>query len=119
MPKVIIAGYIELEDPSQVKDMLESARPHIEGALEEEGCLAYDWTEDHLNPGRVHVYEEWTSSDTLEAHLQGHWYRDMGAHLAKYPRKPPTNVIRKFRVDREEPVYDDGGVARGHFSAAE
>ena len=33
--KVIIAGFIDLEDPSQVKEMLTSARPHIEGALEE------------------------------------------------------------------------------------
>lgn len=114
--KVIIAGSMDLEDPSQVKEMLESARPHIEGALEEEGCIAYDWTEDHLIPGRVHVYEEWTSSETLEAHLQDHWYRDMGAHLAKYPRKPPTGVIKKYRVEREEPVYDDTMTARGHFS---
>jgi quinol monooxygenase YgiN len=116
--KVIIAGSIDLEDPAQVKEMLLAARPHIEGALTEEGCLAYDWTEDHLVPGRVHVYEEWTSSDALEAHLNDHWYRDMGAHLAKYPRKPSTNVIRKFRIDLEEPVYDSNWVARGHFSTA-
>jgi quinol monooxygenase YgiN len=114
--KVIIAGTMDLEDPGQVKEMLESARPHIEGALEEEGCIAYDWTEDHLIPGRVHVYEEWTSSDALEAHLQDHWYRDMGAHLAKYPRKPPTGVIKKYRVELEEPVYDETMTARGHFS---
>ena len=113
--KVIIAGFIDLEDPSQVKEMLTSARPHIEGALEEEGCIAYDWSEDHLVPGRIHVFEEWTSSETLEAHLQGHWYRDMGGHIASYPRKMGDNVIKKYRVDYEEPVYDQTGVARGHF----
>lgn len=113
--KVIIAGSIDLADPSQVKEMLQSARPHIDGALEEEGCIAYDWSEDHLNPGRIHVYEEWTSSETLEAHLQGHWYRDMGAHIGSYARKPSEVVIKKYRVDYEEPVYDDTGVARGHF----
>lgn len=116
--KVIIAGTLDLEDPSQVKEMLQSARPHIEGALQEEGCIAYDWTEDHLVPGRVHVYEEWSSSETLEAHLQDHWYRDMGAHLGRYPRKATDNVIKKYRVDHEEPVYDDTGVARGHFLTA-
>ena len=113
--KVIIAGTLDLEDPSQVKEMLQSARPHIEGALQEEGCIAYDWTENHLVPGRVHVYEEWTSSETLEAHLQDHWYRDMGAHLSRYPRKATNSVIKKYRIDHEEPVYDDSGVARGHF----
>ena len=113
--KVIISGSIDLENPGQVKEMIQSARAHIEGALEEEGCIAYDWTEDHLVPGRVHVYEEWTSSDTLEAHLQDHWYRDMGAHLSKYPRKPSNRVIKKYRIDHEEPVYDSTFVARGHF----
>ena len=115
--KVIVAGSIDLVDPAQVKEMLLSARAHIEGVLTEDGCLAYDWTEDHLVPGRVHVYEEWTSSAALEAHLNDHWYRDMGAHLAKYPRKPSTNVIRKFRIDHEEPVFDSNGVARGQFAA--
>ena len=115
---VIIAGTMDLEDPSQMKEMIQSARPHIEGALSEEGCIEYAWTEDHLTPGRLHVYEEWTSSETLEAHLQSHWYRDMGGHLGKYPRKATQGgaPIKKYRVDLEEPVYDDTGVARGHFS---
>jgi quinol monooxygenase YgiN len=113
--KVIISGSIDLENPDQVKEMIQSARAHIEGALTEEGCIAYDWTEDHLVPGRVHVYEEWTSSETLEAHLRDHWYRDMGAHLSKYPRKPSNRVIKKYRIDHEEPVYDSNFVARGHF----
>ena len=112
---VIIAGTMDLEDPSQLKDMLLSARPHIEGALAEEGCIAYAWTECHLTPGRVQIYEEWTSSETLVAHLTSHWYRDMGAHLAQYPRKASDRVIKKYRVDLEEPVYDPEGVARGDF----
>ncbi len=115
MSKVIISGCFDLVDPAQVPDMLTKAVPHIEGALAEEGCIAYDWTEDHRVPGRVHVYEEWTSSETLEAHLNSHWYRDMGAHLAQYPRKDRDKPIMKFRVEYEEPVYDASGVARGHF----
>ena len=112
---VIVAGYFELEDPSQMEEMLTTARPHIEGALDEEGCIEYAWTQDYRVPGRLYVYEEWTSSETLEAHLQSHWYRDMGAYLAKFPRKPRDSVIKKYRIDFEEPVYDDTGVARGYF----
>lgn len=116
---VIIAGTLDLEDPSQVKEMLLAARPHIEGALREEGCIEYAWTEDHLNPGRVYIYEEWTSSEALEAHLRDHWYDDMRAHLGQYPFKAERRrVTKKYRVDLEEPVYDDSGVARGHFSGA-
>ena len=40
---------------------------------------------------------------------------DMGAYLAKFPRKPRDSVIKKYRIDFEEPVYDDTGVARGYF----
>ena len=39
----------------------------------------------------------------------------MGGHIASYPRKMGDNVIKKYRVDYEEPVYDQTGVARGHF----
>jgi hypothetical protein len=42
----------------------------------------------------------------------------MGGHLAQYPRKDSQRVIKKYRVDLEEPVYDDTGVARGHFFTA-
>lgn len=114
---VIIAGCLDLEDPSQMRGLLNAARPHIEGALQEVGCIEYAWTEDHLNPGRLYVYEEWTSSDALENHLQSHWYADMRAHLGQYPFKTTRRrVTKKYRVDMEEPVYDESGVARGHFS---
>ncbi len=113
--KVIIAGSFDFEDPERVPEILRGASPLIEGALAEEGCIAYDWTEDHRVPGRVHVYEEWTSSAALDAHLNDHWYRDMGAYLAQFPRKPRDSVIKKYRVDFEEPVYDEEGIARGHF----
>lgn len=115
---VIVAGFFEFVHAEQIPEILNSARPYIEGALEEEGCIAYSWTQDHLTPGRVWVYEEWTSSETLDAHLNSHWYRDMGAHLGQFERKPMTNPIKKYRVDLEEPVYDDTGVARGNFFTA-
>ena len=43
----------------------------------------------------------------------------MGAHLRRYERKAGDNIIKKYRVDHEEPVYDDEGVARGHFFTAQ
>ena len=112
---VIVAGYIEFANADQVPEIISDARPHIEGALTEEGCIAYSWTQDHLTAGRVWVYEEWVSEDTLEAHLNSHWYRDMGGYLAGFERNAGTPPIKKYRVDLEEPVYDETGVARGKF----
>ncbi len=115
---VIVAGFVDFEDPGVIVDMLRAARPLIEGALHEDGCVAYSWTQDHLTPGRVCVYEEWDSSEALEAHLNTDWYRDMGAHLASHNMKPPVKPILKYRVEHKEPVYDETGVARGHFKEA-
>lgn len=54
---VIVAGHIEFEDPTKIPEVLTSARALVDGALSEEGCIAYSWTQDHLTPGRVWVYE--------------------------------------------------------------
>lgn len=113
---VIISGFFEFTNPDEVADVIRSARPHIEGALDEEGCIAYSWTEDYLTPGRVFVYEEWASSEALESHLNSHWYRDMGAHLSSFDRKPMVNPILKYRADLQQPVYDETFTARGHFT---
>ena len=115
---VIISGFIDFQPHENVPEILRSARPLVEGALAEVGCIAYSWTEDHLTPGRVMVYEEWSSSDTLAAHLASHWYRDMGQHLANFDRLPMVKPIKKYRVDLEEPVYDETGIARGEFLTA-
>ena len=67
--KVIVAGYFEFVHAEEVPVMLKGAKPHIDGALQEEGCIAYSWTEDHLTPGRVWVYEEWTSEEKKKLSL--------------------------------------------------
>lgn len=113
---VLISGIIQFANPEQIPEILTSAKPHIDGALTEEGCIAYSWTQCHLNPGRVAVYEEWTSSDTLEAHLNSHFYRDMGAHLGTFERVDTGRPILKYRVDLQQPVYDETGTAKGHFA---
>ena len=112
---VIVAGVIQFTEIDQVPDILISAKPHIEGALTEPGCIAYSWTQCHLNPGRVQIYEEWTSSETLEAHLNSHFYRDMGAHLGSFERIQTDSPILKYRIDLQQTVYDETGVAKGHF----
>ena len=112
---LIISGYFDFEDNEDVPSILKSAMPLIEGALTETGCIAYAWTQDHTVNNRVWVYEEWTTSEALADHLNSHWYRDMGAHLRKFSRKSQEKPIKKFRVDHEEPVYDETGTPRADF----
>jgi quinol monooxygenase YgiN len=116
--KVLVAGYVDFEDGVSVEEVVTSARAHIEGALSEPGCLAYSWTKDLLTPGRVWVYEAWETAEALDAHLKSHWYADMAAHLGAFPMKATSDIIKKYRIDLEEPVYDASGVPQGLFAGA-
>ncbi|MBI1179907.1 MAG: antibiotic biosynthesis monooxygenase [Alphaproteobacteria bacterium] len=109
---VIVAGILEFE-PGTTEEMIQSARQHIEGAYTEKGCVHYAWTTDPLNPGRVYVFEEWDAQEDLAAHLDDHWYADMRDHLGKSGLK--SAAVKKYRVDKSEPVYDETGKARADF----
>ena len=113
MAKVLIAGTVDVA--SDARDQaLRDARPLIDEALGEPGCLAYAWTCDPFEPGRIHVFEEWESEQTLGEHLRAPSYLRMLAHLGRVGIR--SAVTRKYRVDREEPVYDETGTPRGDFS---
>ncbi len=113
--RVIVAGYLDFPPGTETAMLLES-RALIEEALTEDGCLHYAWSVDPLNPGRVWVYEEWTSSDALAAHLAAPSYKLMSAHLAANGLLGA--VVNKYHVDALEPVYDAQGVPQAHFGRA-
>lgn len=51
---------------------MEAARPvmaaMVKGSRAEAGCLHYSYGEDVLDPGLIHVAEQWQDRATLEAH---------------------------------------------------
>jgi quinol monooxygenase YgiN len=110
--RIIISGTVDLP-PDRLDDALSRARPLIEGALTEPGCLDYDWCPDPLIPGRIRVFERWASEETLAAHFQGSWYQGMREHLAACGITGASTA--KFRVDLAEPVYDSTGSPRADF----
>lgn len=109
---IIIAGTMDFE-PSLLPDIIVSAKPLIDAAHEEEGCLQYSWTIDPITAGRINVFEEWTDEAALRAHFEGKPYKDMLAHL------PMDQVlgfsVSKYRFDVKEPVYDPDGTPRADF----
>lgn len=110
--RIIISGTIDL-DPQRLDDALEAARPLIEGALEQPGCLDYDWCPDPRHPGRLRVFERWESEAALAAHFQNTWYTRMRDTLGAFGLRGAETA--KYRVDVTEPVYDDHGVPRADF----
>lgn len=112
---IVIAGSIDL-DPALRDQALATAGPHIDAALEEPGCRNYEWTADPRVAERIWVYELWDDEASLRFHFENAPYRDMGAHLGRHGIT--GSQISKFRVDHEEPVYDDTGTPRADFFTA-
>ena len=54
-------------------EMIQDAWPvmqeMIEASMEEEGCLAYSYAHDMLEPGLIRVNETWRDEDALEEHF--------------------------------------------------
>ncbi len=112
MAKIVISAQIDL-DPGQLAIALTSAKPHIDAALAQDGCIHYDWSADGNNPARVNVFEEWESEEALAAHFAGQAYAGMRDHIGQFGL---TNAVsKKYRVDAEGPVYNAEGVATEAF----
>ena len=112
MAKILIAAQIDL-DPSKRAEALKSAKPFIDGALSQPGCLRYDWSADGNDPGRVNVFEEWESEAALAKHFEGPHYAAMRDHIGTMGLTGATSA--KYRVDGEAPVYGEDGVATTGF----
>lgn len=112
MAKIVIAAQIDL-DPAQREEALKSAKPHIDAALAQNGCIHYDWSADGNNPARVNVFEEWESEEALAAHFAGHAYSGMRDHIGQFGLSGAES--KKYRIDAEGPVYNAEGQATEAF----
>lgn len=113
--RIIISGTVDLP-PENMDAAMAAAKPLIEGALTEKGCLDYDWCPDPLNPGRIRVFERWQSEADLKAHFDDRWYKDMRDALGSFGILAAENF--KYRVDIQEPVYDETMTPRADFFTA-
>ncbi|MEP2735130.1 MAG: antibiotic biosynthesis monooxygenase [Erythrobacter sp.] len=112
MAKIVIWARIDL--PAEKRDAaLKKAKPLIDGALSQDGCLHYSWAGDPEHLGRVHVYEEWASEDALASHFANVHYAGMVAHLGEVGIVAAES--RKFRVDAEDQVYGADGLPTEKF----
>lgn len=108
----IIQAVVDL-DPGQRDAALHGARPHIDAALAQPGCRAYSWCADPHDPARVHVFEQWDSTEALAAHLAGPAYSGMLGHMQGFGIT--AAVSTKFAVSAMQPVYDPEGRPRADF----
>ena len=77
---LIVAGTVRVPPQN-----LAAFRPHMQAMLEasraEDGCAAYSYAEDVIEPGLIHVFEVWRDQAAIDAHFasphmaawRGHW----------------------------------------------
>jgi quinol monooxygenase YgiN len=66
---LIIAGTFEV-DPTQRDEFIHSREDAMRRSRQEPGCLAYVFSADPIEPGRVYLFEQWESKDEVAAHLE-------------------------------------------------
>jgi quinol monooxygenase YgiN len=112
---ILVAGTVEL-DPARREAALAAAAPLLGPTRAQRGCLAYVWSADPVEPGRVHVFEAWADEGALAAHFAGPWYAKMLAALGAHGLRGAD--VAKYRSDLREPVYDPAGRPRADFFGA-
>ena len=111
---IIIAGTIDLADPSQIDEAMEIAIPLQQATRDDEpGCQAYVFSRDPCVAGRIAVYELWDDEASLAAHFKHANYANMGAALQQFGLAGADN--NKYRSDYKEPVYDETMTPRADF----
>ncbi|WP_235903716.1 putative quinol monooxygenase [Pontixanthobacter luteolus] len=65
---LLVIGTVRMP-PENVSEARYAMREMIEASLEEEGCAAYSYSEDVLEPGLVHVMEAWRDREALDEHF--------------------------------------------------
>jgi quinol monooxygenase YgiN len=67
-PAVIVTGWIDF-DPADREAALRAFAVVVAASREEPGCIDYVFSPDPDLPGRVRVFEHWTSDAVLTEHL--------------------------------------------------
>jgi len=111
---IIIAGYIDLHDPTERADLLAASAPfQLATRNEESGCRMYVFSGDPCRDERIEVVEIWDDMESLAAHFDHENYFNMGNLIRSTSGRDSNH--RKYRCDYSEPVYDESRRARADF----
>ncbi len=87
---LIIAGTVRVPPEN-----LDGLRPHMRAMVEasraENGCMAYGYAEDVLEPGLIHVFEVWRDQAALDAHFTS-------GHMARWRQAWPSFGVSDRRL---------------------
>jgi quinol monooxygenase YgiN len=111
--EILIVGTITV-DREHREALLTAIRPLVQKTRRgEPGCLDYAFTADTVEADRVVVVERWQDETTLATHFEHPNF--LATKSALYDYGSGASVIRKYRVDRSEPVRDGENRYRADF----
>ena len=91
---IVLAGSVRLPPEN-----LAAARPAmaamIEASRAEQGCVAYSFAEDVLDPGLIRIFEAFRDAEALKAH-------STSAHMADWRAAWPALGIGERQITRYE-----------------
>lgn len=65
---LVVAGEFRI-DPDKRAEAVSAAVDMMAATRDEDGCVAYVFSEDLEEPGLFRVFEEWETAEALEAHF--------------------------------------------------
>ena len=95
--KIMVAGTVRVP-PANVAAFRPHMKAMIKASRDEDGCEAYGYAEDVVEPGLMHVFEVWRDRSALDAHFQT-------PHMAAWRSAWPAFEIS----DRQLTLYDIAG----------
>lgn len=109
--RLIVAGTLRFAGGEEAcVAVIRGGAQHIASSRAEDGCVAYNWAVDPLDPGLIHVYEEWESERALLGHFAHSSYKAMREHLGRF--ELTGFAVQIYSVAGIEPVYGEDGWPR-------
>lgn len=108
----IVAGSLDISAENRDRALSEAAQL-MSDTRSEQGCNHYVWSADPTSETRIYIYEHWDTMEDFALHLASPYYSKMLAHMGSFGVH--NVVVNKYKIDREQPVYDAQGKARADF----
>ncbi len=99
---LVIAGTIRI-DPSKREEAATAAIEMMKETHKEEGNLAYAFSADLEDEGRIHIFEKWESQEALDFHFKAPHMADFQATIGTLGVKEMN--LEKYEIASVGPVF--------------
>jgi quinol monooxygenase YgiN len=81
IPRIVVTGYIKVA-PKDREAFVKMLQAHVPRVRRKDGCIAYAFAADVLDPDVVRMSEAWRDLQSLEAHLADEEFQGVLKELA-------------------------------------